>query len=281
MKWFIPAKTFLVGEYVALTGGSALILTTSPYFEVSLTDKEKDSRIHPLSPAGIWWNKTQIKGKFLNWKDPYNACGGLGASSAQFLGSYWASCYLQHHTPEESAMLEAYYQSAWSGKGLRPSGYDVIAQARKGCVFINRQDNLVQSYLWPFADLSFLIVHTGVKLATHQHLLNTALPGSINELSGIVNDAKQAFEQKDDDRLIHAINAYHHTLDYCNLVAEHTAHIINALKSFPEILAIKGCGALGSDTLLLLTKQQNRDILKQAIELKGLQVLATEANLTC
>ncbi|MBL7479518.1 mevalonate kinase family protein [Legionella bononiensis] len=281
MKWSIPAKTFLLGEYVAITGGSAIILTTAPYFELSLTDSIEQSPIHPQSPAGKWWSKAQNEGTFLGWNDPYNERGGLGASSAQFLGTYWATCHLHQNIPDEQSMLEAYYQSSWSGEGLRPSGYDVIAQARKGCVYINKQKNMVQSYHWPFDDLSFLILHTGVKLATHQHLMNTTLPTQINEMSNLVDEAKLAFEQRDSTQLINAVNKYHQILSSLNLVEEHSLNMINTLKSNPEIVAIKGCGALGADTLLILTKRQNLHTLRKKMEHEGWTVLASEADLNC
>ena len=39
MKWRIPAKTFLLGEYAAVAGESAIVLTTSPCFELSLANE--------------------------------------------------------------------------------------------------------------------------------------------------------------------------------------------------------------------------------------------------
>ena len=36
MKWSIPAKTFILGEYAAIAQRSAILVTTTPYFEVKL-----------------------------------------------------------------------------------------------------------------------------------------------------------------------------------------------------------------------------------------------------
>ncbi len=95
MKWLIPAKTFLLGEYAALAGQSAVLLTTSPCFELSLSKEAGLHGIHPDSPAGRWWKENAQSEVGLQWHDPYQGCGGLGASSAQFLGAYLASMYLQ------------------------------------------------------------------------------------------------------------------------------------------------------------------------------------------
>lgn len=279
MKWLIPSKTFLLGEYAAVAEASAIILTTTPCFELSLTNKEGLEGIHPDSPAGIWWSQHGYKDHGLSWYDPYQACGGLGASSAQFVGSYLATCHLQKTTPKLNAMLEVYYQICWSGKGLRPSGYDVIAQSQYACVFINKQSNTVQSYSWPFKDLSFLLLHTGRKLATHHHLQDSSLPTEIDYLSTIADQAKEAFEQVNSKKLINAINEYHQKLTELSLVAKHSLELINSLKTNPEILAIKGCGALGADILLIITSINDVEALRDKLISNNWSILASQENL--
>ncbi|WP_206753639.1 hypothetical protein, partial [Escherichia coli] len=59
MKWQIPAKTFLLGEYADIAGEPANLLTTSPCFALTLTENAKLEGIHPKSPAGLWWQKNQ------------------------------------------------------------------------------------------------------------------------------------------------------------------------------------------------------------------------------
>lgn len=281
MKWNIPAKTFLLGEYAAIAENSAIILTTNPCFELSLTEKKGLDGIHPESPAGVWWQQQNIKAQQgLSWHDPYNGCGGLGASSAQFLATYLACCKLQHITPDLNSMLNAYYQSSWSGEGLRPSGYDVIAQSQNGCVFINKQKKMLINYVWPFQDLSFFLLHTGMKLATHHHLQGTALPKHIHRLSAIVDEAKQSFEQTNSEQLIQCINNYHHQLHELNLIAPHSLDFIEQLKSHPEVLAIKGCGAMGADILLIITARDTAGSFGKKLTLKKWSIVATEESLT-
>ncbi|MBI2786829.1 MAG: hypothetical protein HYX60_11245 [Legionella longbeachae] len=279
MKWFIPAKTFLLGEYAALTGASAIILTTAPCFELTLTSQAELSGIHPESPAGLWWQHQQHLMTGLVWKDPYAGRGGLGASSAQFLASYLASCAIKRTEAHLDDMLRAYYEVSWTGKGLRPSGYDVIAQSQKGCVYINKQKNIIDSYAWPFRDLSFFLIHTGIKLATHDHLQEATLPDHIDYLSSLVDKAKLAYEQIDSKTIIATINDYHKKLSELNLVAKHSIKIINQFKKNPEILAIKGCGALGADVILLLTSADKASNLGENLIRENWTILATEKNL--
>ena len=47
MNIVIPAKTFLVGEYLALTGGPSIILTTTPCFELRQCNNLGLHGVHP------------------------------------------------------------------------------------------------------------------------------------------------------------------------------------------------------------------------------------------
>ncbi len=279
MKWQIPAKTFLLGEYSALAGQSAIVLTTTPCFELALTYEKNLNSIHPHSPAGLWWQEQALDHR-LAWIDPYQGRGGLGASSAQFLSIYLAVCHLQHKSPTLDDMLKAYHQVAWSGKGLKPSGYDVIAQSQQACVFINQQNQLIESHAWPFADLSFFLLHTGFKLATHQHLQEATLPKQIPILSAIVDAALVSFKKSNSNQLIDCIQAYHNQLSDLNLITEHSFNSIEALKSFSEILAIKGCGALGADVLLIVCATSNKLSLKSKLLDDNWTILTTESELS-
>lgn len=280
MKWLIPAKTFLLGEYAAIAEASAIIVTTTPCFELSLTNQEGLSGIHPDSPAGLWWQKENNHNQGLSWCDPYKGLGGLGASSAQFLASYLASYALKDKATDLNQMLAAYYEFSWSGAGLRPSGYDVIAQSQQSCVYINKQKKIIQSSPWPFTDLSFVLIHTGVKLATHHHLQQTTLPPDIETLSVIVDEAQNAFQLQNSSQFIKSINNYHYNLCNLNLVASHSLDLIHRIKEYPETLAIKGCGALGSDTILIITHRHQAPALQEKLLALRLLILATETNVT-
>ncbi|WP_133139302.1 hypothetical protein [Legionella genomosp. 1] len=274
MKWSIPAKTFLIGEYAAVIGKSAIVLTTAPCFELRINSTEEIQGIHTESPAGKWWSRQKQAEAGLSWFDPYQGQGGLGASSAQFLGAYLASCYLQNISPTQENLLNAYFECAWNGKGLRPSGYDVLAQSNHHCVYINREQNILNSYTWPFPDIAFLLLHSGKKLATHHHLQDMTLPGAIHLLPSIVEQAKTAFEHKDSKSLTDAINTYHQRLSEMRLVAEHSRQQIMDLKADKSVLAAKGCGALGADVLLIVVAAEQLNEQKIKLANKGWIILA-------
>lgn len=275
MKWFIPAKTFLVGEYVALTGGPAIVLTTTPCFEITLSEDPYLQGIHYDSPAGRWWTSQSISNAGLVWHDPYQGRGGMGASSAQFIGSYYASTYLKNREIIQDELFQAYLESAWCYVGSPPSGYDVLAQRLSGCVCINRQAALCQSYPWPFQDLAFIVLHTGHKLATHQHLKALMPLNNLDALITIAHSAILACEQRDSFRIIQAVNAYHHELLKRQLVASHSIKAIASLQHEEGILAVKGCGALGADVLLVLVSAKQLVYQIERLSNKGFNLIAT------
>lgn len=277
MSWQIPAKTFLVGEYAALAGAPALILTTTPCFELSKTNEGALGAIHPESPAGRWWANHPIPTAGFHWHDPYQGIGGLGASSAQFLAVYLAT--QESNTADLSTMLEAYYQSAWQGVGVRPSGYDVLAQSQHQVVYIHRQKNQIETYPWVFEDIAFVLLHSGKKLATHEHLQTSILPESMDVLTQIVEDAKIAFQTVDSQRLIHAVNNYYEELKVLNRVADNTITAINTLCEEHKILAAKGCGAMGADVFLLVIPAETLDLQVNQLHEQGWTIVATSKQL--
>ena len=278
MKWVIPAKTFLLGEYVAMGGGPAIVLTTSPCFDVSLSEKPGCFGIHNDSPAGVFWSRAAHHEGLL-WSDPYQGRGGMGASSAQFLGAYLADAYRQKKTLNSTTMLAEYMRVAWSGAGLRPSGYDVLAQASEGCVFIHQEQACYTSHAWDFHDLAFILVHTGQKLATHDHLKHVQLPESMVSLASLVLFAREAFQRSDGGQLIDAVNAYQAELSRMRLVAPHTQDQLDRLSQEPHLLAMKGCGAMGADVLLLLVPSERLVLVADTLSAQGYSLLATSEQL--
>lgn len=278
MKWLFPAKTFLVGEYVALQGGPALVLTTTPYFQVIL-EKGNAACDFPInSPAyNLWQDDLSSHDYILHWQDPYRGLGGMGASSAQFLGAYYARSYIKNHPVLPAELLATYFKYAWNGEGIAPSGYDVIAQSMHDCVYIDGHSKTYEIFVWPFADLGYILLHTGKKQATHAYLQSLDELGDLNNLVSISKKACEACKKENSSNFINAINDYYLTLCQLNLVAQHTLDMIEVLKREKDILAVKGCGALGSDILLLLVAQDK--LANKLTELKDAEYNVVATNI--
>ena len=86
------SKTFLVGEYCVMCGGSAVLLCTDPAFKLRIK-KSASSIIRGIpegSPAFTFYQKHRriFDDLFIKFIDPYKGTGGFGASSAQFVLLY-------------------------------------------------------------------------------------------------------------------------------------------------------------------------------------------------
>ena len=282
MKWTMPTKTFLLGEYIATKGALAIVVTTQPCFEVSLFHKKGLHGIHPDSPAGRFWQQQGMSDDVgLLWHDPYQGLGGLGASSAQFLGVYRACRWMQKRSVSQDDCLNAYWKVAWDGQGIRPSGYDVLAQSMQGCVVIEQQRSVCEAHAWPFTDIAFIVLHTGKKLPTHHHLQALTLPESLTSLTDIATKAHRAFMSAQCLPFIDAVNAYHQQLMQRSFVADHSVALIERLQTYDDVLAVKGCGAMGADTVFLLVHADRLDSLVSRLSCTGFHCVATSRALYC
>lgn len=280
MILYSPAKTFLIGEYVATIGGPSIVLATQPSFSLRTDETARGLvNIHSESPAGLWYAQQVQKPSGLLFSDPYQSKGGLGASSAQFVLVYQAVKKFQQQAYDDKSLLADYYHVAWSGKGIRPSGYDVLTQHAGHSLFIDSQGTKQKSLDWTFTEVNALLIHTGNKLATHLHLAEKQQP-NVEALQPVVYRALNAWEQSDESAMVDAISTYHRELSKQQLVAPNTAYLVEQLQGLPGVLAAKGCGAMGADVLLVLVKKHHSNSIQAAIKKKGLFLLAEIAILS-
>lgn len=261
----IPAKTYLFGEYLALFQGPASIALTQPCFSL-----DPHARLHPECPAAGLWQAQ--RGGSCDWglMDPYRGKGGLGASGAEFLLAYQqlypGSIDLQH-------LHQTYFAYAQSG-----SGYDILAQSAEGLVVIEGSTlNLVPS-AWNFPGLGFILVHTGIKLKTHEHLKDLQSIAWQNLIMPVERGCT-AILDGDEDSFLAGIHDFYQRLLAMNLVAAHSQYLINDWRRRWPILAAKGCGAMGSDVIALFLHAEKHAKVEQELVDSGFEVLATHQQL--
>jgi len=235
MKILCPSKTFLLGEYAVLNGGPAILLATEPYFE--------------------WENN--------HFKDPYQGKGGFGASGAKFVFKMF-----QENCFDALSALKKYQSTEHSG-----SGADVICQYTGGVTFYHPQKK-IEKLFWPFNDLFIVLIHSGFKINTHEHLndLNMRQFDSAS-LENIVLKAYKAILENQQNNFIQSINHYYQKLIELQLTCENTLNLIQKIKRFPNILAIKGCGALGADVILAAIHQEHCPHFLKFCHEENLQVI--------
>lgn len=266
----VPSKTFLMGEYGVLAGGPALVLNTEPRFELHHSAVPTQD-FHSSSPAGKLLTETGTKKNF-KFFDPHQGAGGVGASSAQFLALY-REIKGADWTYED--LLRDYKRLATCGKN-QPSGVDVLAQAVGSVAYIDVTKKIFEPLNWGFEDLSFILVKTGTKVPTHEHLSDLTISdfASFQELA---QRGVESFIAKNTQGFLEAISLFQRELVNANLVAGSTLRLLEKWSSLEGVVAAKGCGAMGADVVLLLVWSEERDNV--ILQLNS-SAFATEDDLT-
>lgn len=288
LTFFIPGKTFLAGEYLALQGGSALVFLSQPCFELEAQHGSgKADGIHSASPAGRFIQKHSdyFKNLDVSFRDPYQGRGGFGASTAQFLAVYALWLYKEaHHQDMEKLLdfkhlLDAYYDVAWNGEGQRPSGADLVGQLKGALTFFEKRQGLISVKSWPFTDLDFFLIHTGNKVATHEHLKNLA-DFDASSLEKSFTLIRESFETADSEKFLHGINAYATALENLNFTCEPTLQLLSDLGNVAGVKAVKGCGALGADVVLAVVAKGQEKALQEFTAARGLSLLSSSGQIS-
>jgi mevalonate kinase len=234
-----------------LSGGSALMLTSPPHFVMEFKDGSTPCPFHPSCTAGKlyatkadFFDRTQIC-----FHDPHHGCGGFGASGAEFLGL--ALALKPQATPWELHELYRQYAS-------NSSGADILVQAfardeAPSFVHVSMKEKKLEKWTLPeTGEYRISVFHTGVKLNTHEHLQKN--PRVPDALQAIVQNGMEAWRKKDLSAFIESIHAYGKELDSAGFLAPHSAELVAALYKEQNAAAAKGCGAMGADVLLAITK---------------------------
>lgn len=284
----VPGKTFLAGEYLALSGGPTLVFASHPRFQLSVQNGSgKTSGLHPDSPAGKYIQKyAHYFSKFdLEFQEAYSGRGGFGASTAQFLSVYalntWRdSAWLE---PQQlfdfKNLLDAYFEVAWNGEGQRPSGADLIGQLRGALTLFEKSLGRVAQLSWPFADLDFVLVHTGNKVATHEHLKELkSFDASLLALA--FDEIRWGLEQADSRKFLQGIQSYAESLQKLDFVCAPTLSLLQDLIRIPGVQAAKGCGALGADVVLVVFASGQDQQLKKYLQEKGLSLVIERSQMS-
>jgi len=276
------AKTFFLGEYGAVATQRAIVWLTEPAFSAHFGDKTRPSS--PLSPPCerlLQALAPELLDSGYQFFDPYQGRGGLGASSAEFLlwmralSFYRAESARWHHPAHWVKLLDIYTRYSWSGRGVPPSGVDVVAQNYSGLVYIDVPNKIYDALHWPFSDVGVVLAHTNQKLATHTHLESQVDADIWAPLSGWVDKARDALYAADLDQLITSMRGAYQQQQRLGLVAPHTQKLVSILSGASCFLMAKGCGAMGSDVILALYPvAREKEAIKQ-LSAQGLEVLTT------
>lgn len=278
------------------------MLVTEPRFELKMTYSEQGGHcqgIAPQSPAGIFLRRHQAAFQKLSieFLDPHEGRGGLGASSAQFALVWMAEKFLSHPLNEQWAnsaitrasspganyhsLLSSFWQSGQDSQ--KASGYDLIAQICGGWVQYTRQPLTLTNRTWPFEELEVCLFHTGKKVMTYQHLQGlenfSKLPCVDFEKAALL--CVDGLQHKNEQAFIMGVKEYWSLLTREKLVAPWSYELVNVLNAKAGVLAAKGCGALGSDVVLAVVQTETKaEIIRWIREEMGLSLVADNKQTT-
>lgn len=355
----VGSKTFLSGEYLAVTGGPALVVTTEPSFKLYVFSDPKNIKnqtenisvsirplsqagFHPESPVGILLKKelptllltmqNQIHVGFWDpfqqdeqWKNK-NILGGFGASSAEyFLIKYLLNELKTNANWIENKNIELNLEDRLKSEWLEwvkeynqisgASGADLTAHYLGNISFFWKNKNIFKNISFQFKNIEILIFSTGIKLKTHDHLKqinktlktdtqltttkkNSDLLKSYNLKSysedmvqktepyqSIVLSMLSAIENSDEKLFIQSVQQSYCFLKSNGWLALSTENYLNQIKALDlnhQILASKGCGAMGADTILVVTNSSAESLqsLISAIQSLGLIFVASSKNIS-
>ena len=272
-----PSKTFLIGEYAVMEGAPALLVNTQPRFQFDIQYPVQKS-FHPFhkdSPAGLFIeeNKKVFSSVSIQHSQSYGQ--GFGLSGAEFNCVYLLETLLGGGSLENIYCFDILekYLSFLALMGNTPSGADIVSQwLGKVCIF--SKPSIAESMDWPFRDLSFALIRTEENLQTWKHLENLK-QRDFSQLKEISFLALEALRSSSESLFLQSIQDYREELEVEGLTHPSTKKILQELDSHSEVLAVKGCGAMGAEVISVFFKKniQNFDFLKNYNCISSLQSL--------
>lgn len=276
MIYHIPGKTFLLGEYAALLGGSVLGLATSPGFEVSYqTGTQSGQNFKSAFPTGspaatAHKDQPDLHIKFVD----LIKLGGFGKSTAEYLSVILPDL----NQNSDFSALKNHYKKIAESSGSAVSGLDLAIQLYGEVMHFDASTNSCTTSSWQFPKIEFFLISTGVKIKTHEHLQQINLI-DLKDFPAVSDRLIQQCLIGDETDLVTAVNEWSLFLASHKLVHEHSANLQAALLKNNEILAAKPCGALGADVILVLCDAEKASHVKAAILNMDLSVVASSKDL--
>ena len=242
-------------------GGSALVLSTGPFFTLQCDVGSPNLvGINELSPAGKLYKKHQrlFENLSLTFTDPHNSSGGFGASSAQFALLYKLILQLSNREFCIKDFLQEYHSFA-PNNGVLPSGADCVCQFLNHNIYFDSANCIAEKFEFNLPNIAFAIFKTNFKVITHEHLQTLQADFDISELQRYTQNVINGLKTMDETSVINGVNGFFQCLCEMNLVLQQTQETVSRLKRDNAILAAKGCGALGADTIIVLYEKRAKN----------------------
>ncbi|MDR0677340.1 MAG: hypothetical protein LBF57_01520 [Holosporaceae bacterium] len=263
------SKTFLVGEYSVLFGGSAIVLITPPNFLLTVKKSviSRTERVNECSPASVFYKDHDFENLHIDFQDPHGGKGGFGASSAQFALFYQLYLKQTNQKFNPHVMLQDYRKSC--GK-IHVSGADCFAQFFNHHIFFDSKTTRAEKINWNFSNLDFAIFKTNTKVATHLHLQKLNRISDISDLENATIKVKESLLAENEELFAKNVQVFFYILQKKGLVIDRTSTMVEKLLKIDEVRAAKGCGALSADTIIVIFYRLYRNAVMEECKKLGL-----------
>ena len=205
--------------------------------------------------------------------------GGFGQSTAEYL-LVW---FIKNNQSQKKdnflfADIRKEYRDLHVNKTTKPSGIDLAFQYYGHVCLAKPDEEIYQNMIWPFANLDFYIISTGLKVPTHQHLsdLNKNQLESLPQLS---NEVIQTFLKKDQPGFLEMMDRWVKSLQEKKLTHPHSIEILKHLELVPSIELAKPCGALGADVIIVFFLQPQKQRVREILQKMKLNIIAEVGDL--
>lgn len=278
----IPSKTFIVGEYLAINGTASLLLATEPCFFTKVIEDPR-YKFHPDGPAGKLIKELSIKNVGFSFFDPHEGRGGFGRSTAEYLSVYLYDLVVNHQVKNVTDSILNHLENfivqyrKSSGKEYKPSGADLVAQVCGGLCWYDGMNYSAETLTWPFPGYDIFIFHTGRKLATHEHLKELKNM-NLRPLIPYLIATKTSMDQANLRHFCDSINFYYDTMAMLGLADKRISESVAKLRADEKVLAAKGCGAMGVDTVIVVAEKSDGKYIKELCLNEDFQFISSLAN---
>ncbi|MBY0555173.1 hypothetical protein K2P97_11635 [bacterium] len=275
MNFAVPGKTFLVGEYSVLLGGSALGLATKPCFKIEYSTLPAD--FHSESPAGLYLKK-HSKSLSASIHDPYaskGVTGGFGKSTSEYFAAIIPD--LLKEKKHFSDILKE-YRDLHTQK-TKPSGIDLAFQYFGNICLADPAIQFYQNFGWHFENLDFYILSTGLKVATHEHIKNLDLE-SLKELPKLSDKITRVYAENKEFEFLALMKEWCELLKKHGLTHTNTLDIIARLEDCSQIKLAKPCGALGADVIIVFFAKSQKNSVQEYLIDNKFNIQAHSSDLT-
>ncbi len=263
MSLTIPGKVFLIGEYAVLAGLPAWITAVAPRFSYA-PENGKGIPLSPESPAGKLIGSLAPNipaGKWEgNFIDPWRGLGGFGRSTAEF------ACVAYAAGMRDPIDVWNKYRDLTAGDAASfpPSGADLVAQWSGGTIEWDPEAKRITDLTAAVSRLPLLVFSAthleNRKTLTHVHLETLSVARDresfVAELRKVLSPSLQragaGLREGNAFEIGKAFSDFASALSSLGLEAGIVKPEREALTRIPGVLGAKGCGALGTDAMLVM-----------------------------